>query len=247
VKILRRDFIKALSALPFFGYFALFFKDSVKSELEKKEKQYLKELGLENIKVPKTRINVSGNNNKIRIGLLGHGWRGGDLLRSLGFANPAWIKKNTKNGEYADNVKLFLEQEDLNVELAGICDTFSIRAESGVETSLNEIRPSANKQPLKAAKIFATYREMVNDKDIDAVIIATPDHWHAEMAIEAAKMGKHIYCEKPMTRTIEEAVELRNTIKSSGVVFQLGHQNRQNMSYKVAKEIINKNVLGQFH
>ena len=72
----------------------------------------------------------------------------------------------------------------------------------------------------------------------------TPDHWHAPMAIAAAKAGKHVYLEKPMTHSIEEAIELRNTIKSTGVVFQLGHENRQQMSFRIAKELIQKGVLG---
>ena len=81
-------------------------------------------------------------------------------------------------------------------------------------------------------------------RDIDAVVIATPDHWHAPMAIAAARAGKHVYLEKPMTHSIEEAIELRNTIKSTGVVFQLGHENRQQMSFRIAKELISKGVLG---
>lgn len=65
---------------------------------------------------------------------------------------------------------------------------------------------------------------MIASDEIDAVIIATPDHTHARIAIDAAKAGKHVYLEKPMTHTIEEALELREVIKSTGVIFQLGHR-----------------------
>ena len=74
---------------------------------------------------------------------------------------------------------------------------------------------------------YKNYLDLLESDDIDAVIIATPDHWHARMAIEAARRGKHIYLEKCMTRTAEEAKILRDTVKKSGVVFQLGHQGRQ--------------------
>ena len=130
------------------------------------------------------------------------------------------------------------------MEISGICDTFTIHAQRGLETSGNDIRPGGGKGSTKPAKIYPTYREMVESKDIDAVIIATPDHWHAPIAIAAAKAGKHVYLEKPMTHSIEEAIELRNTIKSTGVVFQLGHENRQQMSFRIASELIQKGVLG---
>ena len=96
----------------------------------------------------------------------------------------------------------------------------------------------------RPAKVFPTYREMIASDEIDAVIIATPDHTHARIAIDAAKAGKHVYLEKPMTHTIEEALELREVIKSTGVIFQLGHENRQQMSFKIANELYRKGALG---
>jgi predicted dehydrogenase len=124
-----------------------------------------------------------------------------------------------------------------------VCDTFQIHAQRGVEMSLGEVRRKGNGVP-KAAKIFPTYREMIESNEIDAVIIATPDHTHARMAIDTAKAGKHVFLEKPMTHSIKEAIELRDAIKSTGVVFQLGHENRQQMSFKIARELYQKGVLG---
>ena len=63
--------------------------------------------------------------------------------------------------------------------------------------------------------------------DIDAVIVATPDHWHSRITIDAAKAGKHVYCEKGLTRTFDEAIDVYDTVKRTGITFQLGHQNRQ--------------------
>ena len=85
---------------------------------------------------------------------------------------------------------------------------------------------------------------MVSSDEIDAIVIATADHSHAPIAIAAAKAGKHVYLEKPMTHSVEEAVELKNTIKSTGVVFQLGHENRQQMSFKIARELYRKGAMG---
>ena len=81
--------------------------------------------------------------------------------------------------------------------------------------------------------------------DIDAVIIAAPDHWHGPMTIEAAKHGKHVYCEKPMTWTVPETYEVVKAVKENNIIFQLGHQGRQTESYVKAKEAIDKNILGK--
>ncbi len=88
---------------------------------------------------------------------------------------------------------------------------------------------------------------MLDAPDIDAVIIAAPDHWHAPMAIEAAKRGKHVYCEKPVSWSVPELYELVKVVKEKGIVFQLGHQGRQTESYIKAKEAIEKNVLGKIN
>jgi predicted dehydrogenase len=243
-KLKRRDFLLSMTGVPFLGYFALSFKDIASKEIMKHSADFSKVLGLENVQLPTFKQNKPVQRIRpIRAGIIGYGWRGGDLSRAMGYAHPSWVEKNTTNGKYNNNVINYLEQEDLNVEFAGICDTFSVRAVKGVEASLNRVRPG-NTKDLTPAKVYLNYREMIADKDIDAVIIATPDHWHARMAIDAAKAGKHVYLEKPMTRTIEEAKELREAIKSSGVIFQLGHQNRQQMSYKMAREILMGGRLG---
>jgi predicted dehydrogenase len=86
---------------------------------------------------------------------------------------------------------------------------------------------------------------MLAADDIDAVIITAPDHWHAQMAIDAARAGKHVYVEKGMTRTIEETFRMVDEIKTSGIVLQLGHQGRQTESYNKAREVIEKGILGK--
>jgi RNA polymerase sigma factor (sigma-70 family) len=139
--ILRRDFLKGLVTLPFLGYFTFAFKGNILKEQSKNKSNYLKELGIERIEALGLKIPASGarDSKAIRIGLVGHGWRGPDLLRAIGYAHPEWINKNTNNGKYNEEIISFLNQEDLNIEFAGICDTFSPRAQKGIVTSTNEI------------------------------------------------------------------------------------------------------------
>ena len=114
---------------------------------------------------------------------------------------------------------------------------------------LNETQPERTQHRNQSGR-NRSHQEMpiLCRRKVEALVcrycIATPDHWHAPIAIAAARAGKHVFLEKPMTHSIEEAIELRNTIKSTGVVFQLGHENRQQMSFRIAKELINKGVLG---
>jgi predicted dehydrogenase len=242
----RRGFLKGMVALPFLGYFAFAFKKNITNELNPQSKDFKITLGIEQLDAPGQKLfPPTGNaSNRIRFGLIGNGWRGDQLLESFGFIHPEKVMANTVNGKYSEWLNSFIRQEDLNVEFGGICDTFEIHANRGVEISLNDIRPGGLKGNTKPAKVFPSYREMIASPEIDAIVIATPDHTHAKIAIEAAKAGKHIYLEKPMTHSIEEAIDLRNTIKSTGVVFQLGHENRQQMSFKMARELYQKGVLG---
>jgi predicted dehydrogenase len=244
--IIRREFLKGLGALPFLGYFAFNVRDIIIREEKAKHKDYFNLLQIDGLEAPKVKLLPSqyNENNRLRIGLIGNGWRGEQLLQSFGFIHPDQLKENTLNGKYNDMLKNFMEQEDLNIDIAGVCDTFAIHAQRGFEISANDIRPGGGKGKTKPAKIYPTFREMIESKDIDAVVIATPDHWHAPIAIAAARAGKHVFLEKPMTHSIEEAIELRNTIKSTGVVFQLGHENRQQMSFRIARELVQKGVFG---
>jgi len=243
--LLRREFLKGLIGLPFLGLFGIGHRRPVLNELNENKISYLNDIGITNLSSLNKSLVKSNKigNDTIRVGLIGYGWRGTDLMRAIGFANPEWTEYNTRNNKYSQKLISYLNQDDLNVQFTGVCDTFSLRAEEAVTASLNEIKPG--KPNLKPAKIFPNYREMIHSSDIDAVIIAAPDHWHAQMAIDAIKAGKHVYLEKPMTRTIQEAVNLRKAVNESNIVFQLGHQNRQQMSYCIAKELFEKDVLGK--
>ena len=99
-------------------------------------------------------------------------------------------------------------------------------------------------------KIYDDYKELLANKDIDAVIISTPDHWHAQPAIEAALAGKHIYCQKPTSLTIEEGRQMSDTVRKSGVTFQLGSQQRSVTpwpQFKKACELVRNGRIGKLH
>jgi predicted dehydrogenase len=123
-------------------------------------------------------------------------------------------------------------QTDLNIEYRGVCEINELRMLRGLAAAGS------------LAKAYKNYLDLLNSDDIDAVIIATPDHWHAQMAIDAALRGKHIYLEKCMTRTADEAKSLRDTVKQSAVVFQLGHQGRQRDLNHKARDLIANGTLG---
>lgn len=246
MKLLRRDFLKGLVTVPFLGYFAFGFKDNITKQIRKKSIDYNQRLKIDRLEAPYEKlVPPTGNQgNKLRIGLVGNGWRGEQLLQKFGYLHPDVIKQHTTNGEASKWLRDVMAQEDLNVEITGICDVFDVHTQRGVEISRHNVL-GGNNQERKAAKIFQSYRDMVKSDNIDAIVIATADHSHAPIAIAAAKAGKHVYLEKPMTHSIEEAIELRDTIKQTGVVFQLGHQNRQQMSYKVGRELVQKGLLGE--
>ena len=99
----------------------------------------------------------------------------------------------------------------------------------------------------KGCATYSDFREVIGRKDIDAVCIATPDHWHAIPAIEACKVGKDVYCEKPLTLTIAEAKACIDAARKNDRVFQVGSQQRSNVfgPFRQAAEIIQSGRLGR--
>ncbi len=125
----------------------------------------------------------------------------------------------------------FLDQEKLNIQMSAVCDVFDVRAEHVI---------ASFSTPEHTVKRFTTYQEMIQSGEVDAVIIATPDHWHAPMAIEALANNVHVYVEKPMTHTVEETYQLRDAAKNSNALLMVGHQHRQTLSFKTANDIVKR-------
>lgn len=101
--------------------------------------------------------------------------------------------------------------------------------------------------PYLDVKQYGDYRVMLLNKDIDAVIISTPDHWHSQPAMEAALAGKHIYVQKPTSLTIKEGRQLVNVVNKTGVVLQLGTQQRSSEQFRIAAELVRNGRIGKLH
>jgi len=95
--------------------------------------------------------------------------------------------------------------------------------------------------------ITRDYREIVRRKEIDAVIIATPDHWHAPISIDCLNADKHVYCEKPMVHAIEEGHDVIAAQTKAGNVFQVGSQYRSSATYLKARDLYQQNAIGKLN
>ncbi len=92
---------------------------------------------------------------------------------------------------------------------------------------------------------YARYRELLDRKDIDAVVVATPDHWHAQITVDAAKAGKDIYCEKPLALTIGEGRAMVNAVRKYKRVLQTGSMQRSQYNFRQAVELVLNGYIGQ--
>lgn len=121
-----------------------------------------------------------------------------------------------------------------------ICDVDKNKLDrfKGLAEKANEAKV---KTPVKS---YGMYREVLERKDIDAVVIATPDHWHAQIAVDAAKAGKDIYCEKPLSLTIAEGRAMVNATRKYNRVFQTGSMQRSWPSFRKAVELIRNGYIG---
>lgn len=120
-----------------------------------------------------------------------------------------------------------------NAKVVAVSDVYGPHRQKGLDSSRNP-----------DAKGYVDYRDLLADPKVDAVIIATPDHWHCQMVLDAVQAGKDIYCEKGFSRTLEEAKRMRDALQRSKVVFQLGHQARQATCALQAKELMAQGILG---
>ncbi len=162
---------------------------------------------------------VPGANDKIRVGFIGIGNRGSQLLN------------------------LFMMQPDM--EVAALCDIYEpylLRDRNRVDPRYLKDMPGQIPKmgevfPVKPT-LYKDYRKLLADKTIDAVCIATPDHWHAIQTIDAIKAGKDVYVEKPLTNTLVEGRKMVNAWKASDRVVAVGLNRRGNIVFqKLAKDL----------
>ncbi len=117
-------------------------------------------------------------------------------------------------------------------------DRFSLR----VEKISNELG-----KPSPKIDVYKDYKDLLARQDIDAVVIASPDHWHALMAIDACKAGKDVYLEKPLTLTIKEGQELIKAVRSNAIVLAVGSQQRSDLNFQHAARMVQKGRLGKIN
>lgn len=162
------------------------------------------------------RASAADANSRIRIGFIGPGGRGfGAHVKKL-----AQLRAEGAKIDLVAVSEVYKKQEDL------VCDF--IKQETGTEP-----------------KRYVDYNDMLADKTVDAVCIGTPDHWHHRQIVDSLKAGKHVYAEKPMTKTVEEAVDVVKVWKETGRVMQVGVQSTSLEVWDQARQLIDGGKLGK--
>lgn len=134
---------------------------------------------------------------------------------------------------------------DKNIQVLGVCEADKVRrddAKAYVEQTYAAQRAT---EKYDGCAAYNDYRELIARKDLDGVVIATPDHWHSLQSIDAAKAGKDVYCEKPISLTVQEGRRLVEVIRRNNRVFQTGTQYRSNPTIRRVCEIIRAGGLGK--
>ena len=155
-------------------------------------------------------------NSKIRIGFIGPGGRG----------FGAHVKKLAK-----------LENDGQPIELVGVCDVYNKHR----DRAATYIKDKTGIEPRK----YEDYRDMLEKGDLDAVCIGTPDHWHAKQTIDSLNAGLHVYCEKPMTKTVTEAIDVMKAWQKTGKVMQVGVQSTSLPLWPQVNELLTSGKLGK--
>jgi predicted dehydrogenase len=138
----------------------------------------------------------------------------------------------------------FLGQPD--VQVLAVCDVVAERRDHARKT-VEDRYGKDRKGDYKGCEAYTDFRRLLDRKDIDAVVIATPDHWHAIPCVQAARAGKHIYCEKPLTHAIAEGRAVIEAVRKNNVVFQTGSQQRDEFEgrFRLAVELVRNGRIGQ--
>ena len=128
-------------------------------------------------------------------------------------------------------------------QIVAVCDLDKKRVDDA--KTLVEGHYAKTGKPSAGVKTYADYRELIANPEIDAVVISTPDHWHALIAIEAARAGKDIYLQKPASLTISEGRALADAVHHTGRIFQIGSQQRSSPQFRYAAELVRNGRIGQ--
>jgi predicted dehydrogenase len=172
---------------------------------------------------------VSGHSLAARNSSLDHLKRA-SVLQAPGNINIALIGAGWMGSE--DTVTALSHE---NVRLVAVCDLYKGRLASAKEKWGSELF------------VAEDYKEILKRRDIDAVIIGTPDHWHKQISVDALDAGKHVYCEKPMVRSVDEGHEVINAWKRSGKVFMVGSQGLSSLGNEKARQLLAEGAIGDLN
>jgi predicted dehydrogenase len=131
-----------------------------------------------------------------------------------------------------------------SARIIAVCDLDSKRLHDAKELVNGHYSKTTGK-PYDGVTTYSDYRELLNNKDIDAVVISTPDHWHSIIGIHAVEAGKDVYMQKPASLTIAEGRALSDAVHRSGRIFQIGSQQRSTQQFRYAAELVRNGRIGQ--
>jgi len=131
-----------------------------------------------------------------------------------------------------------------NAQIVAVCDLDSKRIEDG-KKFVNDFYSRKTGKPYDGVTPYSDYRDLLKNKDIDAVVISTPDHWHALIAIAAVEAGKDVYLQKPASLTIAEGRALSDAVNRTGRIFQIGSQQRSSPQFRYAAELVRNGRIGE--
>jgi predicted dehydrogenase len=172
--------------------------------------------------VPSSVFGKNAPSNKINVGQIGCGRiaRGHDMAETL---------------KYDD------------IRMIAVCDVDRNRMEDGKKLVEDYYAKKLGSDTAVDVKMYENYQDMLDNPDIDAVLISTPDHWHAQPAMEAALAGKDIYLQKPTSLTVEEGRLLSDIVHRQGVILQVGTQQRAMPQFRIAAELVRNGRIGKLH
>jgi predicted dehydrogenase len=131
-----------------------------------------------------------------------------------------------------------------HAKIIAVCDVDAKRA-AEAKVLVNEYYTKKTGKPYDGVKEYHDYRELLDNKDIDAVLVSTPDHWHARISIDAVEKRKDVYLQKPASLTINEGRLLSDAVRRSKSILQIGSQQRSSAQFRYAAELVRNGRIGQ--
>ena len=130
---------------------------------------------------------------------------------------------------------LTAEFKEIGAEVSAVCDVYRANLDAGLKAAST------------GAQAYGDYRRLLDDKSLDAVVIASPDHWHAQMLIDAVHAGKDVYVEKPLCHEIADGFAMRDAVRSTKRICQVGTERRSSVPLGDARKIVVSGQLGDIH